>query len=435
LYFLLTRCVVAQEAFTAPTDTSLSPQEIQALQGPSTAAAPAVSGEQLADTPRRLNYGVSLTVRAVYDDNILLRSVRVEDDFYFAIEPMFFIGFGGQEDAAGASSVRFTYRPQIFLFLDHSDEDTIQHLIRLTGSHTFGRLTVSLSQDVQLLDGGDLNSLSDPTGHNANIDVGARTAHNIYTTQLSDSYLLTGKLFLSNGIGLAVDQYPDAFVGSNNIFANLFLNYIYSDKLTVGLGGTFGYNTVEQASPDQTYEQANIRASYAATGKISVSASVGVEFRQFEDTTFVGPMGPVTSSVGTEINPVFELSASYKPFDGTSITLSGNRRIQNSASQLGQDYTTTNFHLNVSQRFLGRLTLGLAVGYENSEYFSTVQELAATRSDDYYYVQPSVDATIMRWWTAGAYYLYRQNDSQSNNALVNFGFRDNQVGLRSTVTF
>ncbi|HJT81286.1 MAG TPA: hypothetical protein VJ719_08830, partial [Chthoniobacterales bacterium] len=344
----------AQEAVPsdlAPsTNPGLSQQEIEALQGPSTPPAPTVSGEQLTETPRRLNYGVSLTVRGVYDDNILLNSVNETDDFYFAIEPSIFIGFGGQEDAAGASSLRFIYRPSIFLFLDQSEHDTVQHLIRLTGNHTFGRLTVSLSQDIQILDGADLNSLSDPTGHNANIDVGQRTRHNIYTTTLSDSYVLTGKLFLSNAIGLIIDQYPSNFIGSNNIFGNLFLNYTYSDKLTVGLGGTFGYNTVEQGSPDQTYEQANIRLNYAATGKISLSTSAGVEFRQFDDSSF-------GSGVGTEINPVFDLSGTYKPFDGTSMSLVGSRRIQNSASQLGQDYTTTNFHFNITQRFLRRFNL------------------------------------------------------------------------------
>ena len=418
----------AQEAvpaeLTAPSNPGLSQQEIQTLQGPSSSAAPIVSGEQLAETPRRLNYAVGITIRGVYDDNILLRSTRLEDDFYFAIEPSISVGFGGQEDAAGASSLRFTYHPSFFVFLDHSEENTVQHLIRLTGSHTFGRLSISLSQDVQLLDGGDLNSLSDPTGHNANIDVSARTKHNIYTTSLGASYTLTGKLFLTTAAGLTIDQYPSNFVGSNNIFGNLFLNYTYSDKLTVGLGGTFGFNTVEQGSPDQTYEQANVRLNYAATGKINLSASAGVEFRQFDDTSF-------GSGVGTEINPVFELSGSYKPFDGTSIGLAGSRRIQNSASQLAQDYTTTNFHFSVSQRLFRRFTLGFAVGYENSEYFSTVEGVPATRSDDYYYVQPSVDVNIMRWWTAGAYYLYRQSDS----SLAFFGFKDNQFGIRSTVTF
>ena len=162
------------------------------------------------------------------------------------------------------------------MFIDHSENDTVQHLIRLQANHNFGRLTMSASQDVQILDGADLNSLSDPTGHNANTDIGQRTKHNIFTTQVSDTYDLTGKLFLSNGVSLSVDDYPSQFIGSRNIFGNLFLNYNYSEKLVFGFGGTGGYNTVEQGSPDQTYEQANLRVSYAATyWSTAYSALVG----------------------------------------------------------------------------------------------------------------------------------------------------------------
>lgn len=430
---LLSPSLLSQDAVPneiAPADTGLSAREIQALKAQ---PAQAVTGEQLADTPRRLNYGLTVTVRGVYDDNINISSNK-SSDFYFSVEPMIFFRFGG-DDSAGANRLSFTYRPQLFLFLDHSENDTVQHLIRLEGSHNFGRLTVSASQDVQILDGADLNSLSDPTGHNANIDVGQRTRHNIYTTQISDSYDLTGKLFLTNSVGLSIDDYSSSFIGSRNLFGNLFLNYNYSEKLVVGLGGTGGYNTVEQpntfpgqSSPDQIYEQANVRVSYAATGKISLSASGGVEFRQFDDN--VG-----AARTGTEINPVFDLGATYRPFDGTTIDLAGSRRIQNSASLGGQDYTSTNIHLTVSQRFLRRVTLGLALGYENSNYFSTVQGITATRNDDYYYVQPSVDATIMRWWTAGGYYLYRKNSSKNSTSLQDFSFDDNQFGLRSTITF
>jgi hypothetical protein len=420
---LVPRNAAAQEAvpvdLSVPAGAALSQHEIEALQGPAGAPRPVVTGEQLAETPRRLKYGVSVSVRGVYDDNIFISSFNRQHDFYFSIEPMLTIGLGG-DSSEGANGLSLTYRPGLFLFVDHSSEDTVQHLVRLQALHNFGRLTVSVSQDVQILDGADLNSLSDPTGHSANIDVGQRTKHNIFTTLVSDSYDLTGKLFLSNSIGLTIDDYASSFIGSQNVYANLYLNYNYSEKLVIGLGGTGGYNTVEQGSPDQTYEQANVRMSYNATGKISLSASGGAEFRQFEN-----------NAQGTNISPVFELSGTYKPFDGTTVNLIGSRRIQNSASLGGQDYTTTNMHVNLNQRFIRRFTLGLALGYERSEYFSTIQGLTATRDDDYYYVQPTVDATIMRWWTAGVYYIYRKDSS----SLASFSFDDNQFGLRSTITF
>ena len=115
-------------------------------------------------------------MRGVYDDNINITQTAHVSDYYFTIEPVLTLGLG-DITAHQDNYIRFDYAPSLFLFLDHSENDAIQHLIRLTGSHNFGHLTVSASQDVQILDGTDLNSLSDPTGHNANTDIGQRTKH------------------------------------------------------------------------------------------------------------------------------------------------------------------------------------------------------------------------------------------------------------------
>jgi hypothetical protein len=411
---------------TARHQPVLSPNEVQTLQsgsspeGTANIGANATIGRPVAETPRRFQYAFTVTMRGVYDDNINISSFNRISDFYFTIEPSITLGLGG-DGSEGSNALSLIYRPSAFLFADHSENDTIQHLVRLTGQHQFGRLSLSLSQDVQILDGADLNSISDPTGHNANIDVGQRTRHNVFTTQLSDSYDLTGKLFLSNSFGFAIDDYPSqAQIGSKNFSGNLFINYNYSEKLVLGFGGTGGYNTVDTSSPDQTYEQANVRLTYRATAKVSLNASGGLEFRQFEN-----------NSRGTYVSPVYDLAATYQPFDGTSISLSGSRHTANSASLGGQDYASTTISVGLTQRFMRRFSLGLSAGYENSNYFSTVQGINATRDDDYYYIEPAVDCTITRFWTAGAYYLHRQDSSSFDL----FSFYDNQFGIRTTLTF
>jgi hypothetical protein len=97
----------------------------------------------------------------------------------------------------------------------------------------------------------------------------------------------------------------------------------------------------------------------------------------------------------------------------------------------GQDFAGTTIEASVRQRFLQRFFVAVAGGYENSDYFSTVSAVSSNRQDDYYFVQPSIDFSITRFWTFGAYYLHRQNDSSS----VSFSFDDNQVGLRSGLVF
>jgi len=415
--------VCAQEAvqseISTPDYSPLSPREIEILQsGSSPSASPAATASgTLTQTPRRFQYNFSVSERTVYDDNINISNFNRRSDVYFAIEPALSLGFGTSE---GINSASLTYRPSVALFLDNSQDDNVQHIIRLQGSHSFGRLSLLLSQDLQILDGSDLSTLSDQTGHNANIDVGGRTRHDIFRTTLNGSYQLTGKLFLSSDANLSVDDYPGPQIGSKSVSGDLFLNYQYREKIVFGLGGTGGYNTVDGATPDQVYEQANFRVGYNTTAKTNLAATVGLEFRQFAN-----------NSRGVYVSPVYTLSASYQPFEGTSISLVGSRHTSNSASLAGQDYAETQVNLAVSQRFLQRSSLGIAAGYENAEYFSTISGIAATRSDNYYFIEPTFDISITRFWTAGAYYLRRQNAS----SLDPFSFYDNQIGFRTVLTF
>src|SRR4029434_8606490 len=113
--------------------------------------------------------------------------------------------------------------------------------------------------------------------------------------------------------------------------------------LVIGVGATGGYTTVDTPNEDQTYEQVNVRATYQVTGKVSLNASAGVEFRQFQD-----------SGVGEHVSPVYELGGNYQPFDGTTINLTGTRRTMNSAVLTGQDYEVTSIIAGIRQRFLKR---------------------------------------------------------------------------------
>jgi hypothetical protein len=306
----------------------------------------------------------------------------------------------------------------VILFVDHSEENTVEHLIRLEGQHRFSRLTLTLRQDVDILDGANLSSTLDTTGLFANIDISARTRLNLYTTQLTASYDLTGKLFLTGEFNAQIFDYPD-FISSGTVSGGLYINYNWTPKVVIGVGCTAGYDFVEDPNPDQTFEQANLRVSYEATGKLSLSASAGVEIRQFDGHR------------GDYVTPVFEAGVSYRPFDGTTVTLAAGRRIFNSGFFADQNFATTYVVGRIQQRLLQRVYLGLAAGYENSDYFATTRGVNATRNDDYYFVQPSIDVLITRWLSAGVYYLHRQDISSEDF----FSFYDNQVGVRASLRF
>jgi hypothetical protein len=398
--------------------SDINPPLPVATTDPGVESVPATSIES--GIPRRFHYQLRLTVRSVYDDNINLSDDNKISDFYTTIEPSVMVGFG-DTDARIENYIRLDYLPAVFFFADHSENNSVQHVARLDGQYRINRLTLNLSQMVQIMDGVDVQT-QDSAGsldQQVNLDVAGRTRFNVYTTHVNAAYYLTGKTFLSSGADYTGTHYK-SLISSEVFSANVFLNYNYSPKLVAGVGGTAGFNRVDEPNPDQSFQQANVRVSYQATGKIDFAASGGVEFRHFD-----GDMRD------RYISPVFELGLNYAPFDGTKISVTANRRVLNSAVLASQNYAVTNISIGVQQRFMQRFYLGVNAGYENSDYFSTIGTTGPDRDDNYFFVQPSIAVRVTRFWTVGAYYLHRANDSSFDA----FSFHDNQVGLRSTLTF
>ena len=382
------------------------------------------AGAAITSAPKRFQWGVRLTIRGVYDDNILLSHFDRISDWYVAIEPAITIGFGdivGRHD----NYIRLDYAPSIFLYVDHSDDDVIQHLIRLEGQYRLGRLTLGLSQDVQILHGSHLDTSTLDASAIAiagsiNAGVNGRTNADFYRTTLGASYDLSDKTFLNGQFTYWLDDF-NTLISSDGVYGNLFFNYKYSPKLAFGIGAGGGYNWVD-IGPDETFEQGLLRVQYQLTGKISLNASGGVEVRQFASND---------GSRGNRVSPVYEIGAVYQPFDGTMITLRGSSRVLNSAVVANADYLPTNFLLGVRQRLLQRVYLGFTAGYEHADYFNTVPGVNVSRNDNYYLIEPAIDVVVTRWFTVGAYYLYRTNVSPIDR----FDYYENQVGVRASFTY
>jgi hypothetical protein len=374
--------------------------------------------------PRHFHYALSLTVRGVWDDNIFLSHTNKVSDYYFAIEPVITIGLG---DMAGrnTSYLRLDYMPSAILFVDHSDEDAFNQLIHLEGGHSTGRLTLTLSEDIALLESANLNSFFDTTGLWANTDASTQTRINIFYTRLTANYALTQKISLQAELGSPLYVYPD-HISDYTIDGGLYLYYHCTPKLSVGIGGTFGYTWVDEPSTNQTFEQINLRLNYEVTAKLALFASGGVEFRQFDGNR------------DTYDSPVFEVGLTYHPFLGTTFSLAAGRRIYPSGYVDNQDFATTYVTGRFQQRLFHRVYFGLGAGYENSDYISTNRSVNATRNDDYWFIEPSVDVLITRWLSAGVYYLHREQSSNDNGAPGGqnfFNWDDNQVGVRATARF
>ena len=419
LILTLAKSVVAQDAATS------------SLTNPTTVTGPSPpnSGPQVVTTSeearavsadvRRLHYSLKVDMRGTYDDNIGLTSQGQISDYYVRIDPTIDLGFG-DTGADAANFLNLEYDPDILLFFDHSNFNTLQHVIHLAAQSNLSRLTLGMSEDAQFLKGSDVNQAT-TTGtfvNAVNLDVRGQPEVNTFNTQFTAAYDLSGKTSISGGVQWSVSDYSQ-FISYQTMSGSLFLNYIYGPKLNVGIGGSGGREFVDQPTPDQTFEQGNVRLAYVLTGKLNANASAGVEFRQFD------------SGRSDYVSPVFQLSLNYTPFDGSSFSLTGSRNTTASASLAGQDFSSTQFTVSGRQRLLQRFFVSLTVGYENLTYLNTLADVGSTRDDNYYFLEPAIDVTITRFWTAGCYYLHRENDS----SLSIFGFDENQAGIRSTLVF
>src|SRR5262249_18692210 len=210
------------------------------------------------------------------------------------------------------------------------------------------------------------------------------------------------------------------------ISGGLYLYYNFQPKLSVGIGGTFGYTWVDEPTTNQTFEQINLRLNYQWTSKVGLYASAGVEFRQFDGNR------------DTYDSPVFEFGLSYNPFSGTFISLAAGRVIYPSGYVDNQDFGATYVAARFQQRLFNRLYLGLGVGYEWSNYISTNRDVSGTRDDNYWFIEPSLDVLITRWLSAGVYYLHREQSSNDNGAPGGqdfFSGGENRVGVGARVSF
>src|SRR6266513_3102983 len=375
------------------------------------------TGETISPSGRIFHYELRLTVRGVWDDNIFISHTNKVSDYYFAIEPEITIGVGDIE-GRNRGYLRLDYMPSAILFVDHSDEDAFNQLIHLEGGYSWTKLTLRFTEDIALLESANLNSIYDTTGLWANNDARAPTRVNIFYTSATANYALTPKISLQGEFNSPSYAYP-GHISNYTISGGLYLYYNWLPKVSVGIGGTFGYNWVDAPSADQTFEQVNARLTYEVTAKVGLYASAGVEFRQFDGNR------------STYDTPVFEVGATYHPFADTNLSLAAGRRIYNSGFLANQDFADTYFTARFQQRLFQRLYFGLGAGYENSDYFAAKDNVNAPRNDDYWFIEPSVDVLITRWLSAGVYYLHREDSSN-----IDFNsFDDNQVGVRATVRF
>ena len=375
-----------------------------------------ISG-QLGEYNLPFEFSLHLSVRGASDDNIGLTHMNRLDDWFVQIQPALMLGIG--EVAKQETFLMVNYLPNIFRYDDHPEFNSDQHIIRVVDGYKTTNLTLRLSQDVAILNNIVLAATS---GERLSLVPSGRTDLNIYNTDLNANYNMTPRDFIFAELRAVMTEYARPLVSSELYLADVYLNHGFSQSLVLGFGVEGGYNAVDFPTPDQTMVRANAHLNYTPGNEFSFDLIAGEELRDFENI-----------ARGTYSTPVFALSATYLPCDNTRIVLSATRQIYNSAAPTAQDYIDTNVSGMIRERVCKQLYLTLLGGYDHIEYFNAIElpmPLPTLRSD-YFYVQPSADILLTRYWSFGGYYLRREN----SGSVSTVDFYSNEAGLRTTIKF
>jgi hypothetical protein len=370
--------------------------------------------------PRSKGYGVlfgvvdvrpEMSFGVTYDDNILISSSNPKRDVVYTISPGVLLGLGDYLVKEN-NFLRVEYIPTLTLFNHYSNINSLDHFLRIEGQYALGPLRLGGSFEYDKFSGPDR-------------DVGGRINRDVYTVDLSASYTISDKASIDTDTAVWFRHYRSE-IGSSEIINHDWLNYNLTPKLITGGGVAFGWLQPESGGGRQIYEQVLARLLYPSSEKLTFSADAGVEFREF-------------SAQGTRVTPVFGLNGSYQLSPGTKISVSGLRRVTNSASLNGEDYTATSISVDLLQHLIGDFYLTLGGGYENDAYRNTTATSNTTativggrqRQDNYYYIRPGLTYRPKDWMSVSLSYFYQTDNSNSPTN----SFRDRQFQLEMHLGF
>ena len=387
--------------------------------------------------------GLSLT----YDDNITLSQTNTLRDFITSIAPGISVTIG-DPSTAESKHLSLDYGANAQYFSDHHQFDAVDNIVKVNGLLPFSKLTLGASAGYA-----DIFA--------SVVDLANREQQIFYNVDLTSRYQATAKTSVEVNGSYLKTAYPDPqLIGSEEWSNNNWVNNQISPKINLGFGLTFGTLNVDQGA-GEVYQRILVRAIYSLSDKLDVTATVGMEFRQFDSTdsrivistnqitvvTNVSGTNTVLSTNSTFIpiatnsihqkgsssqSPVFNIGAVYRPKDGTTISLNASRQEQNSATQSGYNYTTMGISVNVRQRFWDRYAVSLGGSYENSKYNSVSGNDNSGQTDNYYSIKLGVDALISQRWTVGGSIQHRSSDSNVSGGNI---YDDNLVVLQTIYSF
>jgi hypothetical protein len=359
-----------------------------------------VNSSWLDDVQSPLPVHFDLFVSETYDDNVFVQPRKSWDWISHIAPSLSYVR--GDSDAPNANYLSFFYQPTFLIYAHNMGENTVEQNVNVQYAYTFTKLRLGLQQQYQ--------KLADAT-----VDANDIVKRSVYTTTATADYDYNDRLSLHLIGTQCITNYDDQFRPDTNEWTlNTYFLYSITPKLQLGFGPEVGFLD-EAFAPNQTYEQLLAHLIYQATGKITISLSVGGEDRQYQN-------GP-----GDEITPVFDLRGDYQMTDATSFYIDGHAETYSSATQNDQNYEDEAIQGGVRQRFLQKFFVTVSGGYDHSDYrnLTTATANFPHRTDDYYFGKAGVSWVPNNWLTVSGSYQYSTDDS----TIAFARFNDNQYSL------
>ena len=308
-------------------------REAQAAQQGTIGSRPAASNTLFTRGPVTLR--TNILYRYLNAEGLPAGALRVDSGVQ-TVAPSIFLDFGSHWSLSYVPSWTYYTAKE----LDNTFDQTFGLHGGLIGQHWF----LTLNQTY---------SIASPTLY----ETGRQTQQKTWGTSVSAARRIGSRFNLElngNVSGLQTDIGNDSRDWSTD---DWFLVQI-SPVLNAGIGPTFGYVDIAD-SPDQTYQRFMGRLSFNPTRKLGLDASGGVERRQTK------------SRLSKDIeNPILNLSATYHPFETTTISASFDHTVGTSLYD-NQVTVGSNWRLHFEQRLLGHLYFSADWTRAENEYKST----------------------------------------------------------------
>ena len=327
-----------------------------------------------------------LSLGSFYDGNIFLRSSNAQSDFIVRVAPGVTMRLGNDDSMFYMMA---DYAAGFDLYTQHTGESTVDQNGTAQLQWRMPKTTIGLNLGMSSVTGQD-------------VDVTDRVHENLYYAGLVTHYDFGEKTSWDVNADYTRSDF-NGLISSSQVEGQVYFNYQYSPKTLLGVGSAVG-DLIVPGSPRQFFEDANVRATYRATGKLTLIGDVGMELREFG------------SGVGDTMTPVFTLEAAWVPRTGTELDLTARRSVYASAILGDQNYTATALEFTVRQRVTSYVDVIMDAGYVNSAYAATAPGVIATREDNYFYLRPSVGWRALSWLSIGIYYEYDQDLSSGGVA-------------------